>query len=318
MTVMEASTLYPANRITLRELGLRDGLQMTSSWLDTASKIEWIDKVSSAGVKNIEVGSFLPKSHFPRFADVRQLIDHVEQIPGVSSSVLTLNERAIDDALATAVSEVVVVVSATQAHSRSNVNRSQEAAIELLRYARTSRRPVESGASPIITAAISVAFGCPFEGKVEPDAVLRVVDRCLEAGAEVVSLADTVGVAGPRQVSELLSLVMPRLGDVPVVIHLHDTRGTGIANAQAALDAGVRVLDGTIGGLGGCPFAPGATGNVVFEDLVYLCERSGFPTGIDLGQLLETRKILERDMPDEALFGTLARAGTPEPIPWQA
>ncbi len=313
---MNVLALYPEDRITLRELGLRDGLQMTSSWPGTVAKLEWIERACGAGVRNIEVGSFLPEARFPQFADVRQLIERVDEIPDAFSSALTLNERAVDDALATAVSEIVVVVSATEAHSRSNVNRSRESAIELLRYARAGRDA--NGSGPVIAAAVSVAFGCPFEGDVKPEAVMRVVDRCLGAGAEVISLADTVGVAGPRQITELLGLVTPGVGDVPVVIHLHDTRGTGIANAYAAIDAGVRVLDGTIGGLGGCPFAPGATGNVVFEDLVYLCERSGFSTGIDLARLIGIRSILEREMPGENLFGTIARAGTPESISWKA
>ena len=313
---MNALTLYPDNRITLRELGLRDGLQMTTSWPGTAAKMEWIERACRAGVRNIEIGSFLPDIRFPQFADIRQLIECVDRIPDAFSSALTLNERSVDDALATTVSEIVVVVSATEAHSLSNVNRSQGSAIELLRYARSARR--KNGTGPVVSAAVSVAFGCPFEGAVAPDSVLRVVGRCLDAGAEVISLADTIGVAGPRQISELLGLVLPMVGDVPVVIHLHDTRGTGIANSYAALDAGVRVLDGTIGGLGGCPFAPGATGNVVFEDLVYLCERSGFSTGIDLDRLLEIRSILKREMPGEVLLGAVARAGTPESIPWMA
>ncbi len=313
---MNALTLYPDDRVTLRELGLRDGLQMTSSWPGTAAKKEWIERACRAGVRNIEVGSFLPDDRFPQFADIRQLIECVDRIPDAFSSALTLNERSIDDALVTTVSEIVVVVSATEAHSRSNVNRSRDSAIELLRYARARRRV--HGPGPVVSAAVSVAFGCPFEGRVVPESVLRVVGRCLDAGAEAISLADTIGVAGPRQITDLLGLVIPRVGDVPVVIHLHDTRGTGIANAYAALDAGVRVLDGTIGGLGGCPFAPGATGNVVFEDLVYLCERSGFSTGIDLDRLLDIRSILEREMPGEDLFGAVARAGTPESVPWKA
>ena len=313
---MNILALYPEDRITLRELGLRDGLQMTSSWPGTAAKLEWIERACRAGVRNIEIGSFLPEARFPQFADIRQLIELVDKIPDAFSSALTLNERAIDDAIATTVSEIVVVVSATESHSRSNVNRSRESAIELLRYARAGRDAIGSG--PVISAAVSVAFGCPFEGDVKPESVMRVVDRCLGAGAEVISLADTVGVAGPRQITELLGLVTPRVGNAPVVIHLHDTRGTGVANAYAALDAGIRVLDGTIGGLGGCPFAPGATGNVVFEDLVYLCERSGFSTGIDLDRLIGIRSILEREMPGENLFGAMARAGTPKSISWKA
>jgi hydroxymethylglutaryl-CoA lyase len=156
-----------------------------------------------------------------------------------------------------------------------------------------------------------MALGCSIVGAVDPKEVLRITEKLYEVGVDVVAIADTVGYAGPRQVGELTKEAVRIAGSKPVCVHLHDTRGMGIANASAALDAGARVLDGSLGGLGGCPFAPGATGNVVFEDLVFLCESKGFPTGIDLDRLIAVRSILKAEMPDEALYGGLARAGLP-------
>ena len=156
-----------------------------------------------------------------------------------------------------------------------------------------------------------MVLGCSISGAVEPKEVLRLVEKCFEAGADAVGIADTVGYAGPKQVGELTAAAVKFAGEKPICVHLHDTRGMGIANASAALDAGARILDGSLGGLGGCPFAPGATGNVVFEDLVFLCESKGFATGIDIEKLIAVRAILGSEMPNEPLYGGLARAGLP-------
>ena len=164
---------------------------------------------------------------------------------------------------------------------------------------------------PIVNAAISMALGCSITGPVDPDEVIRLVEKCLEAGVDFVAIADTVGYAGPKQVGELTRAAVKLSGAKPVCVHLHDTRGMGIANASAAIDAGARILDGSLGGLGGCPFAPGATGNVVFEDLAFLCESKGFASGIDIEKLIGVRAILRSEMPGETLYGGLARAGLP-------
>ncbi len=157
-----------------------------------------------------------------------------------------------------------------------------------------------------------MALGCSIAGPVNPAEVIKLAEKCLEAGVDFVAVADTVGYAGPKQVGELTKAIVKMSGAKPVCVHLHDTRGMGIANASAALDAGARILDGSLGGLGGCPFAPGATGNVVFEDLVFLCESKGFDTGIDIEKLIAVRSILRSEMPNEALYGGLARAGLPD------
>ncbi|MGH6681993.1 MAG: hydroxymethylglutaryl-CoA lyase, partial [Bradyrhizobium sp.] len=209
------------------------------------------------------------------------------------------------------VAEIASVVSATEEHSQANAHRSRESAIANVRRMCELRDASEH--RPIVNAAISMALGCSIAGPVDPNEVLRLVDKCFEAGVDVVAIADTVGYAGPKQVGDLTRAAVRLAGSKPICIHLHDTRGMGIANAAAALDSGARILDGSLGGLGGCPFAPGATGNVVFEDLVFLCESKGFATGIDIDKLVAVRAILRSEMPNEPLYGGLARAGLPRP-----
>ena len=313
---MTAGNLYPEGKICLRELGLRDGLQLTSAWPSTGEKMEWIEREFDAGIRHFEIGSFLPKSRYPQFADIGELIGKAARLPGAKSSALTMNERAVRDALETRVDEIVLVVSSTEEHSLANIRRGRKESIDLIRHAISERTAANSGA--VVNTAISMAFGCSISGHVDPEEVVRIAAACAASGAEVIGLADTVGFAGPRQVKRLCRAIVRELPGVPLIIHLHDTRGTGIANAAAALDEGVRILDGTLGGLGGCPFAPGATGNVAIEDLVFLCERQGFETGVDLEALIEVRGILERSMPNETLHGSLARAGVPEKAPWRA
>ncbi len=312
---MSARDSYPAGQVHLRELGLRDGLQLTKSWPDTKSKLEWINLIHGAGVRHIEVGSFLPSSRFPQFADIRMLIEAVSRLSDLRSAALTLNERAVADALNTDVDEMVIAVSATEEHSLANIGKTRSEAVELVRSASGMRG--SGDAKVLVSVAISVAFGCSIAGEVELREVIRLAEQCLEAGADVIGVADTVGFAAPRQVARMCDEILRSIGDVPLIVHLHDTRGTGIANAYAALESGVRILDGTLAGLGGCPFAPGATGNVVFEDLVFLCERCGFPTGIDLQEIVGARRVLERSMPSERLHGSLANAGTPRTIRWR-
>jgi hydroxymethylglutaryl-CoA lyase len=301
--------VYPDDRVSLREVGLRDGLQLVKSFPSTPAKQHWIRDEYAAGVRHFEVGSFLPAKTFPQFADVRDIVKAVAELPGAHGIALALNERGVDAALASGVAEIASVVSATEDHSRANANRSRESAIANVKRLCDLRDA--SSHRPVVNAGISMALGCSIVGPVDPNEVIRIAERLYEAGVDMVAVADTVGYAGPRQVGELTKAVVRIAGSKPVCVHLHDTRGMGIANASAALDAGARVLDGSLGGLGGCPFAPGATGNVVFEDLVFLCESKGFLTGIDIERLIAVRSILRSEMPDEALYGGLARAGLP-------
>ena len=271
--------LFPGDSVALREVGLRDGLQVVSQYPSTDQKRRWLEQERAAGVRSFEVGSFLPASRFPQFADVRELIAHARTLPDTYVAALTLNERGVADAMAEAVDEMIFVLSASEAHSQANTRRSREDAVAMLGRI-TDQVEAAGDSAPWVSAGIAMAFGCSLSGDVPADEVLRMVDACVEAGADMIALADTVGYAGPKQVGELVSMVRRRIGDTPLGVHLHDTRGMAIANAAAALDNGANMLDGALGGLGGCPFAPGATGNVVFEDLVFLCESMGFTTGL--------------------------------------
>jgi len=301
--------IYPEDRVSLREVGLRDGLQLVKSFPSTEAKQRWIREEYAAGVRHFEVGSFLPQKTFPQFADVREMVRAVAALPGAHGTALVLNERGTNEALESGVAEIASVVSATEAHSQANARRSRESAIANIR--RLCELRDASAHQPMVHAAISMALGCSITGAVDPGEVLRLVEKCFEAGVDAVGIADTVGYAGPKQVGDLTRAAVKLAGAKPICIHLHDTRGMGIANASAALDAGARILDGSLGGLGGCPFAPGATGNVVFEDLVFLCESKGFATGIDLTKLIAVRSILREAMPNEPLYGGVARAGLP-------
>lgn len=311
-----AAWAYPTDRVSLREVGLRDGLQLVKRVPSTDAKIDWIEREYAAGVRFFEVGSFLPANRMPQFADVRLLIDRVAGLKGARSSALTLNERAIDDAVKTKVDEIVCVISATEEHSQANMRRSRQAAVDLV--ARAAETAAASDTPPLVNAGIAMAFGCSIAGQVDPGEVLRLAEDCLKAGADIIGIADTVGFAGPKQITNLCKAMTNLIGDRPFSVHLHDTRGLGLSNASAALDAGCRVLDGSLGGLGGCPFAPGATGNIVFEDLVFLCETKGFATGIDIPGLVGIRDILQRELPDQTLYGALARSGPPPNVNWAA
>jgi hydroxymethylglutaryl-CoA lyase len=302
--------IYPADRVILREVGLRDGLQLVKKFPSTEAKQRWVRDEYAAGVRHFEVGSFLPARTFPQFADVRDIVRTVAELPGAHGIVLALNERGVNEALASGVGEIASVVSATEEHSQANANRSREAAIANVK--RLCELRDASDHKPIVHAAISMALGCSIAGAVDPKEVIRLVEKCFEVGVDAVGIADTVGYAGPKAVGDLTKAAVKLAGSKPICVHLHDTRGMGIANASAALDSGARILDGSLGGLGGCPFAPGATGNVVFEDLAFLCESKGFATGIDIEKLVAVRAILRAEMPGEQLYGGMARAGLPD------
>lgn len=311
-----AQKLYPADRVVLREVGLRDGLQLTRSFPDTVAKRAWLGAEYAAGVRHFEVGSFLPVSKFPQFADLREMIDAVDglgegqEANAAFSAALTLNERGVADALETEVDEMIFVLSATEAHSRANTRRTRTEAVEMLARVDVMRR--DTPKPRVLTAGIAMAFGCSLSGDVDQKEVLKLAEACARAGADTVAVADTVGFTGPRQVARMARDLRAIFGDTfPISMHFHDTRGLALANCAAALDNGIRVLDGSLAGLGGCPFAPGATGNAVFEDMAFLCETMGFDTGIDVAALRAPRAILETAMPDEPVHGALHRAGLP-------
>ena len=310
------ATVYPPGQLTVREVGLRDGLQLVKEWPDTNAKRNWLDAEYQAGVHHFEVGSFLPAKRFPQFADISDVMQHVFNLRAGHGAALALNERGAEDAIGSRIDEIVCVVSATEEHSQANMRRSREEALELVRNVCKQRDALAPG--KIVNVGIAMAFGCTIAGQVLPGDVLHLAERAFSAGADMVGLADTIGYAGPTQIESLCREITRVNTDAPLLIHLHDTRGMGIANAAAALDSGVRILDASLGGLGGCPFAPGATGNIVFEDVVFLCERMGFATNIDLEALHKARLIAEQSMPSETFYGNVPRAGVPKNITWAA
>ncbi len=301
--------VYPPEQISLREVGLRDGLQMVKTFPSTAGKESWIEQEYEAGVRHFEVGSFLPATKYPMFADVVSIIDLLSRLPGAHGAALALNKRGTIDALESGVPEIGCVLSATEEHNQANTRRSRSETLSEVEN--LCRLRDSSDHKPLVNVGIAMAFGCSIAGRVDPVEVLRLAEKCYGAGADIVSLADTVGYAGPKQVAQLSNDLRKLTNGRAFGVHLHDTRGMGIANAAAALDNGARILDGAMGGLGGCPFAPNATGNVVFEDLVFLCESSGFKTGIDLEKLVKIRTLIAEEMPTEPLYGALAKAGLP-------
>jgi hydroxymethylglutaryl-CoA lyase len=304
-----ADQIYPRDRISLREVGLRDGLQLVKTFPTHEAKERWIGIDHAAGVRHFEAGSYLPADRFPQFADVDDLVDAVARLPGAWSSVLVLNLRGAERALAGRADEITAVISASEAHNLANVRRTREQGLAEFRQILALR--AGQAHRPLVSLAIPMSFGCSISGPVVIDEVVRLAAAGAEAGADLIGLADTVGYAGPRQVRDVIHAVRREVGELPICLHLHDTRGMGIANAAAALDEGIRVLDGSLAGLGGCPFAPKATGNVVLEDLAFLCQTMGFPVPIDIDTLVTAREVLAEAMPDEKLYGALAKAGLP-------
>lgn len=293
------------NRVTIVEVGPRDGLQNEDVVLDTPTKVELIERLVAAGVRRIEVASFVHPGRVPQMADAEAVMAGLGPSPeGVSYIGLVLNERGLDRALATPVDEVNFVMAASEGFSQAN----QRASIAEVMESIEAMIPVARAAGRFVTVTISVAFGCPYEGEVAPGAVVDLAERSAATGANEVALGDTIGVAVPHDVSHLTAAVRDVVGDTAVRMHFHDTRNTGIANASAALQAGVRVLDASVGGAGGCPFAPNATGNVPTEDLLYMLQRSGIETGIDSDAVTAVGRWLGEKL-DTTLPSALAQAG---------
>jgi hydroxymethylglutaryl-CoA lyase len=296
--------------ILISEVGPRDGLQSIKQTMPTADKLRWITALHGAGVREIEVGSFVPASLLPQMADVAQVVAHALTLPGLHVAALAPNLRGAQAAFAAGVHKLTIPVSVTEAHSMANVRKTHDqvftdvAAIMQLRQSLHPRIAVEAG--------LSVAFGCTLQGAVSDDETMRIAERAAEAGVDEIGLSDTSGYAEPRQVGRLFTKLRAALGQKAGGAHFHNTRGQGLANVLAALDAGVTTFDASQGGIGGCPYAPGASGNIVTEDLVFLLEAMGLHTGIDIERLLEARKAVEESLNGEPLYGMVASAGLPK------
>ncbi|WP_322052116.1 hydroxymethylglutaryl-CoA lyase [Paraburkholderia bannensis] len=301
--------IYPA-RATLREVGLRDGLQSIVTVLPTERKLEWLRAAHAAGLREIEVGSFVPARLLPQLADTADLVAYARSLPGLSVSVLVPNLKGAQRSLETGADLMLVPLSASAAHSRANLRKTPEEVVAEVAQMRAARDA--SGAKTLIEGGIGTAFGCTLQGHVAADDVLRYMQALLDAGADRVSLADTVGYANPRAVRELFGRARDIAGERLWCAHFHDTRGLALANVYAALETGVTRFDASLAGIGGCPHAPGASGNAATEDLAFMLADMGIDTGIDIDALLALRAQVAQWLSHETLHGTLWRAGLPK------
>ena len=296
----------------IREVGPRDGLQNATAVMPTAAKLAWIDAMAQAGLAEMEVASFVPPASMPQMADAAEVTRAVRaRHPGLRAVALAPNLRGAQNAAAAGAQAIIIPVSASEAHSRANVRRAKTEQVAEVRRVVAWARSL-GGDRPVIEAGISTAFGCSLQGLVPERDVVELARALIEAGADVVALADTLGYATPSHIRRLVRDVQSEIGpDRLGNLHLHDTLGTALANVMAGLEEGVRGFDGALGGLGGCPFAPGSVGNVATEDLVYLLEAEGVRTGIDLSRLIAAREALRAGLPSEPLQGRVAAAGLP-------
>lgn len=291
--------------ILVSEVGPRDGLQSIKQVMPLAAKQAWIAAEAAAGVREIEVGSFVPPSLLPQMADTAELVAFARTIPGLNVVALVPNAKGAARAVAAGVHAMSLPFSMSESHSLRNVRKDHPAMLaEIAEVAQ-----IAAGAGVHFAVGLSTAFGCTIEGAVSEEQVVRLAAAAAEAGAQEFSLSDTTGYADPAQVKRLIRKVRSAVGDMLTTLHLHNTRGLGLANALAGLDEGITTLDASLGGLGGCPYAPGASGNLVTEDLVLMLNAMGLETGIDLERLLAVRTILAEALPGEPLYGFTPDAG---------
>ncbi len=296
--------------VLISEVGPRDGLQSVRATMLTAAKFRWIDSLVEAGVREIEVASFVPKKLLPQMGDAAEVVRHAAGKPSVCVVALAPNLHGARAAIEAGVHKLTLPVSASEAHSRANVRKTREQMLEEVRAIIQFR----DAAAPHVGVDIglSTAFGCTLQGAVPEDDVMRLATACANAGVDEIGLSDTTGMANPSQVRRMFRRLRAEIGAKAGAAHMHNTRGLGLANCLAALDAGVRTFDASLGGLGGCPYAPGASGNVVTEDLVYMFEAMGLHTGIDLEKLMTARMPLRDGLPGEPLYGMTPEAGLPK------
>jgi len=294
----------------VREVGLRDGLQSIARTLPTTQKLEWIRAAHAAGQREIEVGSFVPARLLPQLADTAELLAFAKTLPGLVASVLVPNLRGAELAIAGEADLMMVPLSASHAHSLANLRKTPDEVVAEVARIRAARDA--AGSRTLIEGGVGTAFGCTIQGHVAPDEVLRLMQALLDAGADRVGLADTVGYADPAMVRSLFERALRIAGDRLWCGHFHDTRGLGLANVYAALEVGITRFDACLAGIGGCPHAPGASGNVDTEDLVFMLESMGVATGVDLPKLLDLRQRVAGWLDGETLQGTVWRAGFPK------
>ncbi len=298
--------------IEISEVGPRDGLQSISPIMATEAKKAWISALAAAGLPEIEVGSFVPSKILPQLADTAELVSHARTIDGLAVAVLVPNLRGAVNALEVRPHKMTIPLSVSETHSLKNLNRTHEQVLEEVRGIRAAIDALPTDERPSLEGSLSTAFGCTLEGNVPLAKVLEMAEKLMAAGCDEVGLSDTTGFANPVQVRDYTRAIWELLGrDSLNGIHLHNTRGQGLANVMAALEVGLTTVDASMGGIGGCPFAPGASGNIVTEDLVFLLESQGLRTGVNFERLFEARRVLAEALPDVELYGFTPEAGLP-------
>ena len=297
--------------VIVREVGLRDGLQIHPTFMPTENKIAWIEAEAAAGVSEIEVTSYVPAKLIPQFADAEEVTRRALTVAGLTVAALIPNSKGAERGLALGVHKLNFVMSVSRTHNLKNVRREREESVADFKKIVEMVRALPEGRRPKVGGGLSTALGCSYEGRVPVADVVKYAVQLAEAGADEIVVADTVGYADPVQVHTVFKAVMAELGALPIAAHFHDTRGTGLANVGAAIECGVRRFDASLAGLGGCPFAPGASGNIVMDDLCFMLDSMGLRTGVDLERLLQVRSIVHAALPDIEMHGALARAGLP-------
>ncbi|WP_287459382.1 hydroxymethylglutaryl-CoA lyase [Sphingomonas sp.] len=301
-----------APEILVSEVGPRDGLQSIKNILPTDVKKAWIAAEAAAGVREIEVGSFVPAKLLPQLADTAEIVAFAKTIPGLTVAVLVPNLRGAEAAIAAGADKLTLPLSVSETHSLANLRRTHEQVIDEARAIAKLVAAQPEDRRPHFEGSLSTVFGCTLEGAIPLAQILRLAEALMTAGCDEVGLSDTTGYADPKAVKDMVRAVRGAVGDAALTgIHLHNTRGLGLANVLAGLDMGLTTVDASLGGIGGCPFAPGASGNIVTEDLVFMLQAMGLKTGIDLPRLLEVRKIIAGALPDEPLYGFTPDAGLP-------
>jgi hydroxymethylglutaryl-CoA lyase len=290
--------------LIVQEVAPRDGLQIEKTWVETADKVSLIDALSTCGFTRIEAGSFVSPKAIPALRDGEAVFHQIRRHPGTVYVALVPNRRGAERALEAHADELNLVMSASQTHNQANMRMTREQSLAAFADAIALAR----GTRVLLNGTVATTFGCPFEGRIDEDVVMSIVDQYLELGMQGITLADTTGMANPRQVARIVRRVLERIEPAQLTLHFHNTRGLGFVNVMAAYEAGARRFDAALGGLGGCPFAPGASGNICTEDLVNLCEEMGIPHGIDLDRLITLSRTLPALLGHE-VSGQVMKAG---------
>ena len=299
--------------ITISEVGPRDGLQSVETTLSTEAKLAWIEAEYAVGVREIEVGSFVSPKLLPQMADTEAVVRGAQHLEGLIIAVLVPNVRGFESALRAGAHKISIPLSLSETHSLKNVRRTHAQMLDEIRSCLKLVEAMPESEKPVFEVGLSTAFGCTLEGVVPESFVVEMAERVLDLGVAEVGLSDTTGMGNPAQLERLLTGIWQRCGESRLTgVHLHNTRGQGLANALRAVELGITTLDSSLGGLGGCPFAPGASGNIVTEDLVFMLQSMGYPTGIDLEALLVVRQQVSELLPEEEWFGFTAAAGLPK------